>query len=134
MDIATRVRANSWRVDVASEQLHLTHNLFAILGSSLNLDNRVWDTFQVTPKMPTYLVAFVVCEYSYITDAAKFISVYVRENAIQYARYAQEAATKMIKQMELYTGIRYSLPKMDLVTVPHFRSGAMENWGLTTYR
>uniref|UniRef100_A0A665WWV9 Aminopeptidase n=1 Tax=Echeneis naucrates TaxID=173247 RepID=A0A665WWV9_ECHNA len=43
-------------------------------------------------------------------------------------------SVKMLDFYEEYFNIRYPLPKQDLIAIPDFQSGAMENWGLTTYR
>lgn len=53
------------------------------------------------------------------------------------ALYAATIGPKSLKQMELYTGIPFSsmgLDKLDLIAIPDFAAGAMENWGLITFR
>ncbi|XP_065214647.1 aminopeptidase N-like [Planococcus citri] len=95
---------------------------------------RIWTGFKRTPPMATYLVAFMVSEFTYVTDDDDKIKVYVRPNAKKQASYALQQSTKSLKQMEGYIGIPHKLPKLDVVGVPDFEAGAMENWGMTTYR
>uniref|UniRef100_A0AAQ5YVC0 Aminopeptidase n=1 Tax=Amphiprion ocellaris TaxID=80972 RepID=A0AAQ5YVC0_AMPOC len=62
------------------------------------------------------------------------VSIYAAPEKWQQTHYALEVAVKMLDFYEDYFNIRYPLPKQDLIAIPDFQSGAMENWGLTTYR
>ncbi|XP_062455983.1 endoplasmic reticulum aminopeptidase 1-like isoform X2 [Rhea pennata] len=97
----------------------------------------VEDHFDTSVKMSTYLVAFIVSDFksvSKITSNGIKISVYTVPDKINQADYALDAAVKLLDFYDDYFSIPYPLPKQDLVAVPDFQSGAMENWGLTTYR
>lgn len=93
----------------------------------------VWVHFERTPSMPTYLVAFVVSELRQVPTSDPNINVWVRDDAVHQAGVAAAVAPRVIRAMEAYTGRAYPLPKLDLVAVPNFAIGAMENWGLATF-
>uniref|UniRef100_A0A8C7ZHM9 Aminopeptidase n=1 Tax=Oryzias sinensis TaxID=183150 RepID=A0A8C7ZHM9_9TELE len=87
------------------------------------------DHFAPSVKMSTYLVAFVICDFKSVT-----VSIYAAPEKWEQTHYALEVAVKMLDFYEEYFNIPYPLPKQDLIAIPDFQSGAMENWGLTTYR
>ena len=106
-----------------------------------NLDGWYWDHYNTTVKMSTYLVAMVVSEFS--SEAAdsklfggKPVKIWAAKHYIdkQGGVYAANVAAKTLEFYESYFGTEYPLPKMDSVAIPHFEAGAMENYGLNTYR
>ncbi|XP_032683708.1 glutamyl aminopeptidase-like isoform X5 [Odontomachus brunneus] len=100
------------------------------LGSSI-----LRDDFQESVEMSTYLVAFVVCDFKPVTSKNRGdIHVYVAEHLLPQAVYAADTAADIMAYFESYFGIPYPLPKQDLIAIPNFASGAMENWGLITFR
>ncbi|KAM5298200.1 endoplasmic reticulum aminopeptidase 1 [Ctenodactylus gundi] len=97
----------------------------------------VEDHFDVTVKMSTYLVAFIISDFESVSKMTKSgvkVSVYAMPDKIDQADYALDAAVTLLEFYEDYFNIPYPLPKQDLAAIPDFQSGAMENWGLTTYR
>uniref|UniRef100_A0A671KCQ7 Aminopeptidase n=1 Tax=Sinocyclocheilus anshuiensis TaxID=1608454 RepID=A0A671KCQ7_9TELE len=95
------------------------------------------DQFDVSVKMSTYLVAFIVSDFLSISKTSLHgvqISVYAVPEKIDQAEFALDAAVKLLDFYDDYFDIPYPLPKQDLAAIPDFQSGAMENWGLTTYR
>uniref|UniRef100_A0A8C5HW04 Aminopeptidase n=1 Tax=Gouania willdenowi TaxID=441366 RepID=A0A8C5HW04_GOUWI len=93
------------------------------------------DHFDTTVKMSTYLVAYIVSDFlSVIPDIRGTISVYAVPEKIEQTTFALDAAVKLLDFYDDYFDIPYPLPKQDLAAIPDFQSGAMENWGLTTYR
>lgn len=100
-----------------------------------------WTNFKQSIKMSTYLVAYVICEFkslntTYLSsdNTVKDIKVWTRPELLQNAKYAAKLAPKLFTFYEKYFGMPYALPKMDLVAIPDFSAGAMENWGLSTFR
>jgi aminopeptidase 2 len=93
--------------------------------------------FNKTPLMSTYLVAFVVGEL-HVVETNKFrlpVRVFCTpDQDISHGVYSAELAAKTLDFYEKEFGIEYPLPKMDMIAVPDFAAGAMENWGLVTYR
>lgn len=94
-------------------------------------EHYVWDVYEETPKMPTYLLAFVLSDFDRV-QLDRF-TAYARSNAIESARYALNVTPTLLSFYEDYFGIPYPLEKLDLVAVPEFVAVAMENWGLMTF-
>lgn len=97
---------------------------------------RYQDFFKETVEMPTYLVAFVISDFVYTKEIDR-VRVLARREAIAKGGgdYILDEGVRLLRAMEDYTGLRYSLSKVDLVAVPsnYFLDGAMENWGLIMY-
>ncbi|XP_062535538.1 aminopeptidase N [Armigeres subalbatus] len=96
------------------------------------LEDYVWDVYEQSVPMSTYLVAFVVCDFIHLSSGN--FAVWTRSDAISSARYALDVGPKILKYLEQFFDIKYPLPKMDMIALPDFSAGAMENWGLITYR
>ena len=93
--------------------------------------------FERTPLMSTYLVAWVVGEFDVVESETKegvTVRVWTPPGLGEQGRFALDVATKTLSFFTDYFGAPYPLPKMDMVAVPDFAAGAMENWGLVTYR
>uniref|UniRef100_A0AAY4CMT3 Aminopeptidase n=1 Tax=Denticeps clupeoides TaxID=299321 RepID=A0AAY4CMT3_9TELE len=110
----------------------------ALSNMTLNLSDGLFeDQFDVSVKMSTYLVAFIVSDFLSISKSSQHgvkISIYSVPEKIGQAEYALNVAARLLDFYEDYFDIPYPLPKQDLAAIPDFQSGAMENWGLTTYR
>ncbi|KAG0436588.1 Aminopeptidase M1-B [Dictyocoela muelleri] len=106
-------------------------------GKSKLLSNgRKVTTFEETPKMSTYLLAFVIGEIEYIEDYLNNIQirVYTIEGEKEKGKYALTVAIQCLDFFQQYFSFPYPLKKLDLVGIPEFASGAMENWGIVTFR
>ncbi|EED15112.1 aminopeptidase, putative [Talaromyces stipitatus ATCC 10500] len=99
-------------------------------------------SFERTPIMSTYLLAWAVGDFGYVeakterkyNGASIPVRVYTTRGLEDQARYALECAHKTVDYFSELFGIEYPLPKSDLLCVHAFAAGAMENWGLVTYR
>lgn len=100
--------------------------------------NRLVTTFDRTPRMSTYLLAWTVGELHKKTATTKAgVEVNIWATPAQPAEsldFALDIATRTIDFFDEYFDTPYPLPKSDHVALPDFSSGAMENWGLITYR
>ncbi|KAF2454849.1 peptidase family M1-domain-containing protein [Lineolata rhizophorae] len=115
-------------MDVASE---------ADVESKMNGCTKKAVTFNKTPLMSTYLLAFIVGELKMIeTDAFRVpVRVFATpDRDIEHGRFAVDLAAKTLDFYEKKFNSPFPLPKMDMVAIPDFSAGAMENWGLVTYR
>ena len=92
-------------------------------------------TFEQTPKMSTYLVFFGVGQFEFTRDVEDpRVRVATLPGMKPYAMFSLEFGRKSLAFSENYYGIPYPLPKMDLIAIPDFAFGAMENWGAITFR
>ena len=103
---------------------------------SPDIPNGMVYKFKQSGIMSSYLVAFIVSDFKSLTDEkAKYsFTAWAREEAINQAQYSQEVGPQLVDWFETYTGIDYAFEKIDQVALPDFAAGAMENWGLITYR
>src|SRR3990167_4207784 len=93
--------------------------------------------FHPTPKMSTYLLAFIVGDFEYIEKKTKTgvqVRVYTTHGKKHQAGFALDCAVKTLEFYEKYFDIKYPLNTLDMIAIPDFQSGAMENWGAVTYR
>jgi aminopeptidase N len=106
--------------------------------ASLEQDGFTVTTFETSPKMSSYLLAFVIGNLhnkSAKTKSGVEVSIWgTVAQPIESFDFALDAAVQAIEFFEDYFDVPYPLPKADHVALPDFSSGAMENWGLITYR
>jgi aminopeptidase N len=105
-----------------------------LTGSS---EEWVIDYFDRTVPMSTYLVAYTVNDFEYkeakmeATEDVKF-RIWARRDAIDQVDYASDVGPKVLRFYENYFDEKFPLPKIDMIAIPDFSAGAMENWGLIT--
>ncbi|KKK19129.1 hypothetical protein P175DRAFT_0501595 [Aspergillus ochraceoroseus IBT 24754] len=99
-------------------------------------------SFETTPVMSTYLLAWAIGDFDYVEAMTERkyqgksipVRVYTTKGLKEQARFALECAHRTVDYFSEVFEIEYPLPKADLLAVHEFAMGAMENWGLVTYR
>ena len=107
----------------------------------IDVENRkatgVWK-FETTPRMSSYLLAFAAGDMQGITARTKngtLVGVYAtKAHPESNLEFALDIAVRCIEFYEEYYGVKYPIPQSLHVALPDFSAGAMENWGLVTYR
>ncbi len=92
--------------------------------------------FETTPRMSTYLVAFLVGDFACTSGEADGVPIRscATPDKVEEGRYALSAAEFVLHYYDTYFGIKYPMPKLDMIALPDFEAGAMENFGAITYR
>ncbi len=93
--------------------------------------------FAPTPKMSTYLLAFIVGDFEWIEGKTKertLVRIFTTPGKKKQAEFALDVTKKTLSFYNKYFGIPYPLPVLDVIAIPDFAAGAMENWGAITYR
>ena len=93
--------------------------------------------FSPTPKMSTYLLAYIVGDFEHIKGATKngtLVRIFTTPGKLHQAVFALDCSIRTLEFYEDYFAIKYPLPVLDMIAIPDFSAGAMENWGAVTYR
>lgn len=126
--------------------LNVPKDLVALSNTQVVSDKEVDNNlrkvaFAETPIMSTYLLAFFVGESEYVEKSANLKSgrqvqcrVYTPIGKGAEGVFALNLCCKVLEFYSDFFGIDYPLQKMDMIGIPDFAAGAMENWGLVTYR
>lgn len=124
-------------------RLIVPKNLTALSNMPVETVKPIADTdlkvvrFARTPVMSTYLLAFVVGEFDHVsalTQNKTLVSVYTLPGQSAQGKFALDVGCRALDLYSAYFDSPYPLPKLDMIAIPNFASGAMENWGLVTYR
>jgi aminopeptidase N/puromycin-sensitive aminopeptidase len=92
--------------------------------------------FATTPRMSTYLVAWLVGDFKCTEGKADGVAIRAcaTPDKVKLTRFALDAAKQTLRDYDRYFGIKYPMAKLDLLAVPDFEAGAMENFGCITFR
>jgi aminopeptidase N len=98
----------------------------------------VWDSYESSLPMSTYLVAFLVSEFINVESDPSLsrvqFRIWARPSFRNQTEYARDIGPRILNFYETFFNIKFPLPKQDMAAIPDFAAGAMENWGLITYR
>lgn len=112
--------------------------MFSVLKCSEPHTGWVKDTFMLTERMSTYIVAYSVSDFIHLDSKPKdnepLFRVWARPDAINQTILALTVGPKLLKYYEDYFQLLYPLPKLDLFAAPDFLLTGMENWGLILFR
>jgi aminopeptidase N len=117
------------------DELVLSNN--TVLKESIDQSGNKKTSFKTTPKMSTYLLAFIIGDLEHkelTTKNGTLLRAYATPNNVDKVDFALDIASKSLELFEDYFEIKYPLEKCDFIALPDFASGAMENWGCITFR
>uniref|UniRef100_A0AAQ4QMQ0 Aminopeptidase n=1 Tax=Gasterosteus aculeatus aculeatus TaxID=481459 RepID=A0AAQ4QMQ0_GASAC len=143
----------NFTIQIIREPRHISISNMPKVKTVLLPGGLLEDHFDTSVKMSTYLVAYIVSDFLSVSKTTRHgvkISVYAVPEKIDQTAFALDAAVQLLDFYDDYFDIPYPLPKQGqylllhisednlrnryLAAIPDFQSGAMENWGLTTYR
>lgn len=133
----------------------LIFTVFSLMQHEEQQDSvKTWH-FESTPPMSSYLLAIIIGNLSSVSRQIDYpdesawmspsywslkkgtkrdITIWGIPSQVEHLEFAANATATILPFYEKSLGVAYSLPKLDLVAIPDFAAGAMENWGLVTYR
>lgn len=128
----------SFDIELPADQTAISNTPVETTEETANGRKRV--SFEKTPVMSTYLLAWAVGDFKYVEafteqeyGGSKIpVRLYATAGLEQQGHYAVEQTVKAVDFFSKTFGIEYPLAKMDVLAVPEFAFGAMENWGLIT--
>ncbi|MGQ0772355.1 MAG: M1 family metallopeptidase [Nitrososphaerota archaeon] len=122
-------------VSLITEKNHIAiSNTNVVLRKQL--DSKTLYKFARTPVMSTYLLYLGVGEFEFLSGriGKTLIRIATTKGNSSKGKFSLDLCKKLLRSYESYFGVKYPLPKLDLIAVPDFASGAMENWGAITFR
>eukprot|EP00795_Rhopilema_esculentum_P003642 gene3642-14882_t len=127
----------TFKIIIVKSPEHNAVSNMPILATKVRRDGLEVVHFEESVKMSTYVVAFVVHDFKSIESVSSRgikIRIIAPEDQISQATFASQTAPKVLDFYEKFFKINFPLNKLDLIAIPDFAAGAMENWGLITYR
>jgi len=123
--------------EVTAESYFTVASNMPVATETKNDDDTTTYLFEKSPVMSSYLVAWVVGEYDFVETTTKrgvVVRCYTPVGKREEGVHANNFAAEVLDWYEEYFQIDYPLPKLDMFAIADFAAGAMENWGLVTYR
>lgn len=120
---------------IIDRDLKAISNTLPIKEENLATKKRV--IFKPTPIMSTYLLYIGVGKWSFLQEKYKKIVLRLatlNKESLRGGHFALRNAKKFLNYLENYFDYPYPLEKLDLIAIPDFAAGAMENWGAITFR
>uniref|UniRef100_A0A3Q3XEG3 Aminopeptidase n=1 Tax=Mola mola TaxID=94237 RepID=A0A3Q3XEG3_MOLML len=125
----------------ATYKISITHDVkyraLSNMPEEAKLDNKNRTSFKKSIPMSTYLVCFAVHQFDFVERISKRgipLRIYAQPSQLKTAEYAANTTKIIFDYFEDYFNMNYSIAKLDKIAIPDFGTGAMENWGLITYR
>jgi len=115
--------------------IHLPSTATATAATKMMAMKKV--VFDTSPKMSTYLLAWAIGEFDFVqgsTKAGVTIRVITPPGRGLQGKFALDVGIRSLEFYDDFFKVPYPLPKLDMICVTEFAMGAMENWGLVTYR
>ncbi|MGI0046026.1 MAG: M1 family metallopeptidase [Nitrosotalea sp.] len=115
---------------------HLTAISNMPVISKKKLDKKTVFRFDRTPVMSTYLLYLAVGEFEFLQGklGKTLVRIVTTKGKKLQGKMALVFTKQFLSYFENYFKIKYPLPKLDMIAIPDFASGAMENWGAITFR
>lgn len=128
-----------WKVKVIHPRGTVAVSNGIEIKNAVDTDDPDWKvtTFKESLPMSSYLLAIVVSDFDFnegTTSRGTRFRIWSRKEAVNQTAYALESGIRALEFFEEYYNISFPLEKQDLMALPDFAAGAMENWGLVTYR
>lgn len=129
-----------FEVEIPEDQVALSN--MPVKDTKPTKDGWKMVSFDTSPVMSSYLLAWAIGDFEYIEQLTDRryngkqipVRVYTTRGLKHQGEWALQHAPKIIDYFSEIFDIDYPLPKSDLLAVHEFTHGAMENWGLVTYR
>ncbi|XP_029900588.1 glutamyl aminopeptidase isoform X2 [Myripristis murdjan] len=123
----------------ATYKISITHDAAyqALSNMPIEPSGKVKTSFLKSVSMSTYLVCFAVHQFGYVERLSSRgipLRIYAQPSQLETAEYAANTTKVIFDYFEEYFNMTYSITKLDKIAIPDFGTGAMENWGLITYR
>lgn len=132
------VKKSTFQINVtAHNYYHALSNMPAVAIEQAEKKDHLKYVFDTTKRMSTYLVAYIVSDFEKIEDQTSRginVTVWTQPNQTDLGLFGVKVGADVLDFYEKTYGINYPLKNMDMIAIPDFAAGAMENWGLVTYR